>query len=204
VAWVLEANDDFTASNGTSLHGRTMSDGTSTWGSPTNGTWEINFNAGNCSGAADACIVATSMTAVGPQRTAAKITHSGLGVVVRHNGTMTNAGATFYGLFIVSSKAGIWRRDAGSSTQLIDYGASSWASGDIMMIEADGDQIKAYRNGSSMGSAQTDSTYTTGVGGMWGGSVGVEFDDFEIYVQEAAIPFFGGIGGVVGGRITTA
>lgn len=60
----------------------------------------------------------------------------------------------------------IYRMDDGSWTQLSDY-AGTVSAGDTVKLEVSGTSISFTHNGSSAGTAATDSTYSSGAAGIY-------------------------------------
>jgi hypothetical protein len=201
VAWSLLHADTFTGTNGTSLHGRTFSDTIGQWSTPAGGLFEIQSNQAqqttntNYEGIIDSVMSATT----GDQRAATDCAGANSGVTIRHdNGGVS---AEFYLAYFDAGTVTIYLRSGGGFTSIATGGSMS--NGDRLMLEVVADRLDAFVNGGSVCNG-TDSNLVDGRAGLYGASgTGQQYDNFEVYIDvpNEAI-FFGGIGGVVGGRLT--
>jgi hypothetical protein len=73
----------------------------------------------------------------------------------------------------------LYRVDGGGAFTLLQDYVTTAADGDIFKLEVIGSNIKTYKNGSQIGTTQSDTTYATGAPGIWMYNTGSrELDDW--------------------------
>lgn len=77
----------------------------------------------------------------------------------------------------------------GTATTLADY-AQAWSDGDVIEIRADGTSIRAYRNGTALGAAVTNSALTTGQPGIFAVEVVATSPTFDDWTGDNIYPTF--------------
>lgn len=169
--------DDFNRADSTSSLG-TPSDGGSSWVAAA-GTWGINSNRGylaTSSGGQETAYLESSVADVDVQVTLA-VSGSDYGVCAR----LTDASNNLIGIRSGASDYRIYKRVAGSFTQLGSTVAVTSANGDVMKFTANGSSLTLYQNGVSKVTA-TDSFNNTATkhGLRSNADTTTRFDDFSI------------------------
>lgn len=167
----VTAADTFDRANSTTTLG-TASDG-GTW-TVQNGTWGISSNQAYDVSGSGAQVVRDLGSANHYVEAKVPVTNS---VVIVCRCTDVN---NWYGANFISGGAlQIWKRVAGSSSKITGGDAGTWTAGDTIRIQAVGNQISVYRNGTLAGSV-TDSSLTTGTTvGMRADLTSARFDNFN-------------------------
>lgn len=159
------AQDNFTAADTTVINGRTMSDGSSTWESGTDGALEIISNAAEkLSGVGFACAQCDSMADTADQQVSAKCQYRYSSPIAR----MTYDGSDMEGYlrYTTSNPAKLGKSVSGTFTQIGSDG-SDHVSDKVIMIKCVGTTIEMYYDGGGTPDASgTDSTYSTGKAGI--------------------------------------
>ena len=177
---VLHA-DNFNRSD-RALSGDTMSDGLGAWANDV-GAFSIATNQARATsviGTADATAYDSAMTAVGTQRATIANQDAQVGSLARYN-PAANTGYLSYRT--ASNAAGLYRVIVGSAYTLLGSG-SSVSSGQTLGCDCDGSSISLLLDGSSDVGPVTDSTYATGVGGVYG-IRDRDLDDWQVEVEAA-------------------
>lgn len=178
MAWTQQAYDAFTDTPLTPLASHTPDQG-SAW-IIDSGTWRININ-GDKAQSLSSGFARNSTTLADKQ--AVECTNdndASTWIFLRYATTGGGQG------YLLESNAGIntrlWKVVGGDprNTQLGSNGSAA-SAGDVLRLEADGSSLAAYINGVSVITA-TDSSYASGVSGMYqGGGAPPQNDDFRAY-----------------------
>lgn len=115
------------------------------------------------------------------------------GVIVRGS---TGSGGSYYHLSVYGGGAGAYIGkviNGGTDTVVIDFGgAASSVDGDVFKLEVSSATLKAFKNGTQIGTDQSDGSISTGAAGMIG------------YLANGQLKLFegGAVGGGGGGGAT--
>lgn len=204
--WSLLHEDTFNRANA-ELNGATMSDGVGAWTAASgNGVFSVSSNQlfSNAGSWSNVPVYDSVMSAVDKQAAEVTVVDStisafgGGGPVTRWTGG-GSPGTYYYVMRQTTTTLRLYRASGSFPGTQIGSWTQSTSPGDVIRLESDGSSHEVFVNGVSVGTA-TDSTYSTGVCGVWQ-AFSQRYDLFRCYIESVAggsdFPFALYYGGLV-------
>lgn len=187
MAWTQQANDTFTGGGSTALESHTPDSG-SAWDVVRNGiTVTVGVANGDSSGTI-ANIAVNTTTLENKQAAECLVSDRNGKPAVLVRAGFSGGNMVGYGFMVTSFSRVLFRFDnSGFTTTDLDSEASGVSNGDTIRIEADGNSITCYVNGTPDLTA-TDATYSSGQSGI-AMDVGNALDDFVAEDEAAGAAF---------------